>query len=66
MGIILTSQAGGGKWMLAKLFEDEKTYINGREALGSLAYHSWHGPGRCALTAHNRLCHKENTEHIEL
>lgn len=66
MGIILTSQAGGSKRMLAKLFEDEKTYINGREALGSLAYHSWQGPGRCALTAHNRLCHKENTEYIEL
>lgn len=29
MGITPTSQAGGGKWMLTKLFEDEKTYING-------------------------------------
>lgn len=52
--------------MLAKLFEDEKAYINGGEALGSLAYHSWQGPGRRALTTHYRLCHKENTEYTEL
>lgn len=58
-GIHLTSQAVVVNECLQPSLKMKKLYK--QEALGSLAYHCWRGPGRHALTAHNRLTTKNQS-----